>query len=121
MTTYGKHAVLALVVTVAACASQPPMTDAERAYQLRVLEEGQRRNQAILQDYANTMKGNRQPIGQQVPQNSYSTSVNAAWTGRSQFGQSVTGQSGLTCEYTYAGRTFTRFFVGACPSSIAIQ
>jgi hypothetical protein len=120
MTTYGKYAVMALVVTVTACASQPPMTEAERAYQLRVLEEGQRRNQAILQDYANTMKGNRQPIGQ-APANAYGTTVNAFWTGRSNVGQSVTGQGGFNCEYEYAGRKFWRFQIGGCASPIAIQ
>ena len=47
--------------------------------------------------------------------------VTATWTGRSVYGSSVTGQSVVTCEYTYAGQNIRRTFQGSCPSSIQVQ
>lgn len=45
----------------------------------------------------------------------------AYWTGKQTQVQTVTYQSGWTCEYSYAGRTFWRTFVGSCPSSVQVQ
>jgi len=45
----------------------------------------------------------------------------AYWTGKQTQVQTVTYQSGWNCEYSYAGRTFWRTFVGSCPSSIQVQ
>lgn len=45
----------------------------------------------------------------------------AYWTGKQQQVQTVTYQSGWSCEYNYAGRTFWRTFVGSCPASVQVQ
>jgi hypothetical protein len=45
----------------------------------------------------------------------------AHWTGKQQQVQTVTYQYGWNCEYTYAGQTFWRTFVGSCPSSVQVQ
>lgn len=45
----------------------------------------------------------------------------AYFTGRQQQVQTVTYQSGWTCEYRYLNQTFWRTFVGTCPSSIQVQ
>lgn len=45
----------------------------------------------------------------------------AFFTGRQQQVQTVTYQSGWSCEYRYLSQTFWRTFVGACPSSVPVQ
>lgn len=45
----------------------------------------------------------------------------AYWTGQQKQVQTVTYQTGWSCEYNYAGRTFWRTFVGTCPSSVQVQ
>lgn len=54
----------------------------------------------------------------------FSFSAEAAtvyWTGQSNYGQSVTGQSVINCQYQYAGKFFWKTFVSSfCPYSIEI-
>lgn len=46
----------------------------------------------------------------------------AYWTGQMRFGQSVTYQQGVNCEYNLFGRRFWVFFIGnTCPMSIEIE
>ena len=47
--------------------------------------------------------------------------VTAMWTGKQHQVQTVTNQFGWSCEYNYAGRTFTRVFTTTCPSSVQVQ
>lgn len=64
------------------------------------------------------------PIGSSapvLPAPPVQVTANAYWTGKQQQVQTVTYQSGWSCEYNYAGRTFWRTFVGTCPSSIQVQ
>jgi hypothetical protein len=49
------------------------------------------------------------------------TSVTAYWTGQQRQVQTVTYQSGWSCEYRYAAQTFWRTFVGTCPTTIQVQ
>jgi len=48
-------------------------------------------------------------------------SATAYFTGQQRQVQTVTYQTGWSCEYRYAGQTFWRTFVGSCPSSIQVQ
>lgn len=60
----------------------------------------------------------------QPPQSAQSfapNAVTAMWTGNQRQVQTVTNQSGWTCEYRYAGQTFWRTFIGTCPASIQVQ
>lgn len=45
----------------------------------------------------------------------------AFWTGQEQQITTITHQQGWNCQYTYAGQTFWRVYVGTCPASIAVQ
>lgn len=45
----------------------------------------------------------------------------AFWTGQEQQITTITHQQGWNCQYTYAGQTFWRAYVGTCPASIAVQ
>lgn len=45
----------------------------------------------------------------------------AYWTGKQTQVQTVTYQFGWSCEYSYAGQTFWRTFVGTCPTSVQVQ
>ena len=47
--------------------------------------------------------------------------MTAVWTGRVTYGTSVTGQSAANCDYQAGGTTFTRTFIGSCPSSIQVK
>lgn len=55
----------------------------------------------------------------------FSLSAHAAtayWTGRSEYVTTITGRMGISCEYSYFGRTFWRTFVqSACPTSVQVQ
>jgi len=44
----------------------------------------------------------------------------AFWSGRSSFGQSITGAVGYNCEYNYAGRMVWLFFATNCPPSVEL-
>jgi hypothetical protein len=45
----------------------------------------------------------------------------AYFTGQQRQVQTVTYQSGWSCEYRYINQTFWRTFVGTCPSSVQVQ
>lgn len=45
----------------------------------------------------------------------------ATWTGQEQQITTITNKQGWNCEYTYAGQTFWRAYVGTCPASVAVQ
>lgn len=47
-----------------------------------------------------------------------SIGVLATWTGKSHPGNSITGLTGVNCEYQYAGRRFWRMFQAICPPSV---
>lgn len=102
-------------MSLAACAVRP-MTAEERAYRA----QQQRAYQQEQAELARLMVTRSSPMVQQ-PQQSQPATLQAFWTGRSQFGQSVTGAAGTNCEYNYAGKTFWRMFAGGCPSSVPVQ
>lgn len=56
-----------------------------------------------------------------APAPSAPLAVTAYWTGRQVQVQTVTYQVGWSCEYRYAGQTFWRTFVGACPPNVQVQ
>ena len=62
-----------------------------------------------------------QPIQIQPVQPTSAATATAYWTGKQVQVQTVTYQSGWNCEYTYAGNTFWRTFVGNCPTSVGVQ
>lgn len=60
--------------------------------------------------------------GMMAPNVASAYSATAYWTGRSEYVTTITYQSGVRCEYNYAGRTFWRTFTGAmCPSTVEVQ
>ena len=67
----------------------------------------------------NRQKSSLGPIKQ--PELAPSKAV-ANWTGGMKLVTTVTYQQGANCEYSYAGRTFWRTFVGSsCPSTVEVQ
>lgn len=63
------------------------------------------------------------PVVSQPPQPQRPALVGpqAYWTGKSSMGQSITGAPIMVCEYSYAGRLFTRGFAVSCPSSVTVE
>ena len=111
---------LFLAALLVGCA-QPRQWTAQDQYELQqILQEGQQNQNAIMNQYMQTLQRPAQPLqgGYQVQQ---PTGYIATWTGKQQIAQSVTGASGFSCEYNYAGRTFWRMFTSSCPSSIQVQ
>lgn len=46
----------------------------------------------------------------------------AFWTGRSEYVTTVTGKTGVNCQYQYAGQHFWRTFVGGmCPAKVWVE
>lgn len=76
------------------------------------------KNNELRQQY----QRQQQPTSPSLP--SLPTSSQAAiasWTGQEQQITTITHQQGWNCQYTYAGQTFWRVYVGTCPASIAVQ
>jgi hypothetical protein len=59
---------------------------------------------------------NTQPSAPMAP-----VAATAFRTGNQQMVQTVTNQSGWSCEYRYLNQTFWRTFVGMCPQSVQVQ
>ena len=98
-------------------------------HQAEVNQE-QARQQAIQQQQQQAYQIQMQTI-QQIGQNAQiqqpvmtNTSVQgftATWTGRSEYGTSVTSLPAVNCEYMYAGQRFWRAFQSSCPGTIQIK
>lgn len=109
-------------VCIAGCAPMRPMTPEQAAYMQRALAEQQRQQNALaiaqIQAISNNRPNYQPPAQMAMP---VQRGVAAVWTGRSEPATSVTGVSGVNCEFDYAGQRFWRMFAGGCPSKFQVQ
>lgn len=104
---------------------QPWMAYLQTAAQrIRLNQERKQANDAMMMRAGMQLLQQSQPRAYGAPATTTASgfTATAIWTGRSKNVNTITSQSGVSCQYNYEGQYFWRTFVGfSCPASINVQ